>query len=205
MNIEDIRELVQQFDSLERKNKNLSDLLWNQEVRYEKRILELSKEMSSLLCKYKIAIDNLQLIADTCMRVEIRQLHEGQDRDAATIVEAEKERDEARADLRRVGDAMGYVNYGEGTGGYEIAPTEKLVEEVHRLSREHPYEECRKREAFEAFLLKLVETKGGCVVSSNDCSEWEIVAARACDRFYVDSRAYGYVIRPSQKRTRNHL
>jgi len=44
------------------------------------------------------------------------------------------------------------------------------------------------------FLEALCRERGA-IVSSNDCSEIEIVYARACNRFYVDSNGLGYVLR----------
>lgn len=43
--------------------------------------------------------------------------------------------------------------------------------------------------------LKKVANEGGAIVSSNECSEMEIVNARATDRFYVDEDGMGYVWR----------
>ena len=39
----------------------------------------------------------------------------------------------AESDLLKVADALGYVNHAEGSGGYEIAPIDTLVEAVRRL------------------------------------------------------------------------
>lgn len=37
---------------------------------------------------------------------------------------------------------------------------------------------------------------GGKIVSSSQCTELEIAQARACDRFYVDERGFGFVYLP---------
>ena len=50
-----------------------------------------------------------------------------------------------------------------------------------------------------AFLIRVGNTRGSCVISSNDCSTLEIATAQACGRFYVDpDTAYGYVLREAQ-------
>jgi hypothetical protein len=41
--------------------------------------------------------------------------------------------------------------------------------------------------------------EGGSIVSSNDCSSYEISTARSCGRMYVDERHYGYIWRPKIK------
>ena len=43
------------------------------------------------------------------------------------------------------------------------------------------------------FLVKL--RYGGAIVSSNECSEMEIVNAKATNRFFVDNHNFGYVWR----------
>lgn len=42
------------------------------------------------------------------------------------------------------------------------------------------------------FLLKLAKD-GGMIVSSNDCSEHEIAFARACGRFVIVDKVFGFV------------
>ena len=53
-----------------------------------------------------------------------------------------------------------------------------------------------------AFLEKLKE--GGTIVSSNDCSPYEISLARCCHRFFVDAQGFGYVYRPKKKEEKAH-
>ena len=45
----------------------------------------------------------------------------------------------------------------------------------------------------EEFLQKLSE-EGGSIVSTNDLTVFEISAARAEDRMFVDDNGYGYVL-----------
>lgn len=45
----------------------------------------------------------------------------------------------------------------------------------------------------QTFLEKLRD--GGAIVSSNECSELEIMDARATDRFFADDEGFGYVWR----------
>lgn len=45
-------------------------------------------------------------------------------------------------------------------------------------------------------LFDLLRTRGGCIVSTNDCSHMEIADAKARGDFAADAQGFGYVLRP---------
>jgi len=40
--------------------------------------------------------------------------------------------------------------------------------------------------------------KGGTIVCSSECTEFELNIAKACNRFFVDDEGFGYVYRPEK-------
>lgn len=53
-------------------------------------------------------------------------------------------------------------------------------------------------------ILEQLAHRGGCIVSSNDCSELEIADAKVRGDFYVDRNGFGYVIRSKEWLDRVH-
>lgn len=80
---------------------------------------------------------------------------------------------------------------------FRDAPADVVAELKRRTQKSLEFwRRAKKAEEPAKFLFRLINERRASIVSSADCSQFEIAQAAACGRFYVNEDGFGFVLRP---------